>query len=395
MKIYSLLVLLFLSSQLYSQCDPNMIFANDTSNAVCIELGTKVRSMYSNNLPNHPYGTWPSGNPVSPQELSHFVCAFPQKAATPLSIYDGGDINRCSQYIEFGLGVNGIRMAPFGARWFVNPNTQEENTDWNVEALEMFNMDFNNSHSNGGGQYHYHGIPIVYFTDSLGIDGTVHSPLIGYAADGFPIYYKYLYNDPNDANSAISAFSSGHSLKPGNRPGDGITAPDGPYNGFYVEDYEFLDPNWELDECNGRFGKTPEYPDGTYYYVMTDNWPYIPRCFYGTVVDNTFRIGMNCPPSNAEMDCSEEVINSAIILDQSNIVIAPNPASSVLQILLDDPLLSAKISQISIYDLNGKVWFSQSIFVQELHVSHIPAGTYFLQIDTEDSQITQKIMLQR
>jgi hypothetical protein len=38
----------------------------------------------------------------------------------------------------------------------------------------------------------------------------------------------------------------------------------------------------DLDETNGRTGVTPEYPNGTYYYVLTDNWPFIPRMFRGT-----------------------------------------------------------------------------------------------------------------
>lgn len=200
----------------YAQCDGLDIFSNDSTNAVCINVFDKVRTIQSNNLPNHSYGTWPSNNPVKPQDLTFFTCAFPQKADQYTSIYNAGDFMGCSPYVEFGVGTNGIRMAPFGARWFVNPNTLEENRNWNVEALVMFNMDFNNSHANGGGQYHYHGIPIRYFEDSLQIDGAQHSPLVGYAADGFPVYYKYIYTDPNDPNSGISSFSSGYVLKPGN-----------------------------------------------------------------------------------------------------------------------------------------------------------------------------------
>lgn len=377
----------------YTQCDPNQIFMNETTNAVCMEIDGKVRVVYTNNLPNHPYGTWPSNNPVDAQDITFYMCAFPQKGGQSLSIYDDGDIMGCSQYVEFGVGSNGVRMAPFGARWFVNPNTQEENLDWNVEALEMFSMDFNNSHSNGGGQYHYHGIPINYFTDSIGIDGTQHSPIVGYAADGFPIYYKYAYTDSGNPNGGLSAFTSGHTLKSGNRPGDGITAPDGAYDGFYIEDYEFLDTNWELDECNGRFGVTPEYPNGTYYYVMTDNWPYIPRCFYGTVIDNTFRIGMNCPESNAAIDCSEEVINNLTQLEKANIFIAPNPASSTLRIFSDDASFTSEITQISIYDLNGKILFLTDKYENTIDIADFPIGNYFLQINFDKTQVTKKIIV--
>ena len=377
-----------------AQCDFNLIFSNDSTNAVCIQQDDKVRTIYSNNLPNHSFGTWPSNNPVDPQQLTFNMCAFPQKASEPISIYDSGNFMGCTPYIEFGVGINGIRMAPFGARWFVNPNNQQENRDWNAEALVLFNMDFNNSHSNPSGEYHYHGIPMSYFTDSLGIDGSAHSPLIGYAADGFPIYYKYVYTDPSQPSGGVSAFTSGHSLRPGDRPGNGITAPDGPYDGLYVEDYEFLDPNWPLDECNGRFGITPEYPAGTYYYVMTDNWPYIPRCFYGSVIDNSFRIGMNCPSSNAAIDCSEEITSTFALVEEVELSIAPNPSTSTLRLISDDPSLYAKITQLSIYDLNGKVWYQSERYKNEIALSGIPQGSYFLQVDVGAYQITKKILVQ-
>lgn len=395
MKKLLLLLFLFSSLSIYSQCDEAEVFTNDSTNAVCLIIDGNVRTVYTNDLPNHSFGNWPSGNPVDAQELTFHMCAYPQKANQFVSLYDGGDfMGGCSQYIEFGVGINGIRMAPFGARWFVNPNTQEENRAWNVEALEMFNMDFNNSHSNGGGEYHYHGIPYSYFIDSLNIDGTEHSPIVGYAADGFPVYYKYAYTDSNNPNGGVSAFSSGHALKQGNRPGDGITAPDGAYDGLYIEDYEFTNPDWPLDECNGRFGVTPEFPNGTYFYLMTDNWPYIPRCFFGTVIDNTFRIGPNCPDSNAEIDCNEEVVSTIEQVNNVSISIKPNPSSSILQIYGFDSAISSEITQISIYDLNGKIWFSIKGFRETIDISNLVSGSYFLQITFNNAQVTKKIIVQ-
>lgn len=389
-----LFLLTLISIESFAQCDPDEIFLNDTTNAVCIDLSDRVRTIYTNNLPNHSYGNWPSGNPVDAQSLTFYMCAFPEKAEQPTSIYDAGDFMGCSPFVEFGVGINGIRIAPFGARWFVNPETQEENQNWNVEALEMFNMDFNNSHSNGSGEYHYHGVPSIYFSDSLNIDGSQHSPIVGYAADGFPLYYKYVYTDPSDASSSIATLTSGFTLKPGNRPGDGITAPDGEHDGFYVEDYEHLDPDWPLDECNGRYGVTPEYPNGTYYYVMTDNWPFIPRCFYGTVIDNTFRIGMNCPDSDAEIDCSEAVVNSIAQFENATVFIAPNPTSSTLQIFSNDASLYTAVKQVSIYDLNGNIAYLTRAFEEEIDISHLPAGTYFLQVNFDNAQVTKKILVQ-
>jgi len=213
--------------------------------------------------------------------------------------------------------------------------------------------------------------------------------------DGFPVYYKYVYSDPNDPASELTTLTSGHTLKAGNRPGDGITAPDGVYDGFYVEDYEFLNANWPLDECNGRFGITPDFPNGTYYYVMTDNWPYIPRCFYGTVIDNTFRIGPNCPDSNAEIDCSEEIVSSIAQFEAAQILIAPNPSSSTLQLLSTDAQLNAIIRQVSIYDLSGKIWYRSTTFENVIDLSPLVSGSYFLQVNFENTQVTKKIIVQK
>lgn len=108
-------------------------------------------------------------------------------------------------------------------------------------------------------------------------------------------------------NSPVVSLSSGYSLKSGSRPGDGLTEPDGTYDGEYYEDYEYT--STVLDSCNGRYAKTPDYPYGTYYYVITDNYPFIPRCFKGTELDHTYRIGpdASCPASTASTNCAAAV----------------------------------------------------------------------------------------
>ena len=68
---------------------------------------------------------------------------------------------------------------------------------------------------------------------------------------GFPIYYKYGYNE----DGKLMEYSSGYALKQGERPGDGKTAPNGKYDGTYFQDYEYIEELSELDECNGRWGE--------------------------------------------------------------------------------------------------------------------------------------------
>ena len=65
--------------------------------------------------------------------------------------------------------------------------------------------------------------------------------------------------------------------------------PGGPYDGTFREDWEYVVDSGDLDECNGRFGGTPEHPAGIYHYYITDDYPYVPRCVFGTP-DGTFRV---------------------------------------------------------------------------------------------------------
>jgi len=118
--------------------------------------------------------------------------------------------------------------------------------------------------------------------------------LIGYAADGFPIYAEYGHTKADDASSPLKKLRPSYNLKKGNRP-KGDDGPGGKYDGTFVQDYEFAKGGGDLDECNGRTGVTPEYSDGTYYYVVTDSFPFIPRFFRGTP-DSSFERRMGPPP---------------------------------------------------------------------------------------------------
>ena len=51
--------------------------------------------------------------------------------------------------------------------------------------------------------------------------------------------------------------------------------------GAFTQDYEYVEGLGDLDECNGRFGATPEFPNGIYYYVVSDDFPFFTRCLKG------------------------------------------------------------------------------------------------------------------
>jgi len=123
-----------------------------------------------------------------------------------------------------------------------------------------------------------------------------HSPILGYAYDGNPIYGPYGYTDPLDSNSIITRMVSGYSIN--------SSRPDGPSTitdalGSFVEDYTWNpsvnSEKTQLDANNGRFCVTPDYPEGTYAYFLTidaNNNPVFPYVlganFYSLPVDSNY-----------------------------------------------------------------------------------------------------------
>ena len=100
--------------------------------------------------------------------------------------------------------------------------------------------------------------------------GFSHSPIIGWANDGNPIYGGFGLSDPEDFNSGFRAMQTAYTLK----PGDVFGRPSlNKYRaGFFVEDYKYTG-GADLDEYNGRYCRTPEFPNGVYAYfagISTD-----------------------------------------------------------------------------------------------------------------------------
>lgn len=132
--------------------------------------------------------------------------------------------------------------------------------------------------------YHYHGLPLRIL-EQRG-NKSHELPLVRYAADGFLIYSQSGCSDPKDAASPLKKLRSSYQLRSGERPG-GEDGAGGPYDGTFNQDGEYVAGSGDLDECNGRFGVTPEYPQGAYHYVITDTFPFISRYFCG-VPDQSF-----------------------------------------------------------------------------------------------------------
>jgi hypothetical protein len=159
------------------------------------------------------------------------------------------------------------------------------------------------------GTYHYHQSPTALIEQlDPGNTGQHHSPLIGYAFDGFPIYGPYGYVDPTDPTSGVKKLTSGYKVRDDVLAGTRNTLVDGGATltttqrgpavsatypaGYYLQDYEWDASTGDLNSYNMRFTKTPEYPDGTWAYFAGSSqtgsiaYPYLIGPEYYGVVDS-------------------------------------------------------------------------------------------------------------
>lgn len=240
-----------------------------TANHVKVSISGDTRILDANGIAEHLTGSFPnSGNPnaIAEQNYTFKIPANPQLAdkTTPLGLHD------------FGLGVNGVPFDPFAAEWYLG----NRKGGWQYEAMAgavPLGLDENHAHVQPTGAYHYHALPTLLL-ERLGLGSDKHSPLVGWAADGFPIYALYGYADTDDE---IIKNRSSYRLKTGDRPSGGNN-PGGTYDGTFIADYKYQAGLGTLDECNGRQVRTPEFPQGTYAYFLTESFPIIPRCYKGT-----------------------------------------------------------------------------------------------------------------
>jgi len=237
-----------------------------------------------------------------------------------------------------GLFVDGVVMFNSWDAYTWNGTADAQNTTgyWNRDAYinEGVTFDANNAHQ-AGGQHHYHANPpgLRYqlgdhidfnsgtkaYTESTNTP-TKHSPILGWVADGYPIYGPCGYSNATNSKSGIRRMISGYILRNGqygtsnltlngrttipawaarlfnvssNQVGPNVSSS---YPlGRYMEDNDYLGDrgyvqgtDFDLDEYNGRYCVTPEFPNGTYAYFVAISsngapvFPYnIGRGYYG------------------------------------------------------------------------------------------------------------------
>lgn len=269
------------------------------------------------------------------------------------------EVHRNTPLGVIGLWVNGtaIYNATDGFSWSRSLVNESESTPtepvlgvddpedgddiWHRSAwfAEKVTFDYALYHSPSDGQYHAHNSPaalraqlgdnVYVLYDAVSREPTRvaeaaiptrHSPILGWALDGFPVYGPYGYADPFDPKSGVRRMVSGYVLRNGDygttdlRDTGRKSLPRwslrtttytstrltedwefGPPTtkeraldpsvrdplsfelGRYLEDYEYLGdlptgiakPDWDLDQFNGRCCVTPEFPNGTYAYFVT------------------------------------------------------------------------------------------------------------------------------
>ncbi len=241
----------------------------DLASSVEITIEGSDRIIRSNGIPAHP---------LDPDYSYRFgVSEQNYEWRLPLEPEVAESLTECVTGQKFGVSIDGVPYDPATAGFW----NDDRSSGW-LQDAHMFPLDVYGAHVQQGGVYHYHEYPEAWDIVSE-MDGTTHGVQVGWAADGFPVYVTYGYETADDPGGSIVELHSSWRLRSGERSSD---APEGSYDGTWVQDYEYVEGLGELDECNGRSCVTPDFPDGTYAYFITRQWPFVPRWIRGVVSDS-------------------------------------------------------------------------------------------------------------
>lgn len=336
---------------------------------------------------------------------------------------------------NIGVFINGVALFDYrdGVNWSNALNTIQGGPGggmgdgvWNRDAIvaERAGFDCAKGHP-AGTNYHHHQNPSafkldltvlstvcnLYDSDGLyKIDSAKHSPLLGFAYDGFPIYGAYSYKN-TDATGGIVRMKSGYQLRnitTRTEWADGTNVLDGPpvsttYPlGYFREDYEYVAHAGQtdyLDIHNGRFCKTPEYPNGIYCYFATvdakhnSTYPYVVGpTYYGvrnaakvaTITETVTTYIKTTPTTEAD-------------LANLSISIFPNPSADLIVIQMGD--LVKDDYTVELIDLTGRVLQKTQLnagsTIAYFDTQALYAGTYLVKISNGQAQTTRKVVLQK
>jgi hypothetical protein len=399
-------------------------------NCQAVQYSSNWAYITATGVPAYPTGPFTGdGNPSQAEDQNAIfkIPLNPVPNTGTLTATSGGNI---------GVFINGVALFDFrdGVAWNNTtsalcggpgnppcPGGPGASMPWNRDAIPAEKPGFDCSKGHPAmGNYHHHQNPSafnldlnvisticdLYAADGLyAINTAEHSPLIGFAYDGYPIYGAYGYANA-DGTGGITRMKSGYQLRniaARTHWADGTDVTDGPavnatyFLGYFREDYEFVSHPEEdyLDEHNGRFCVTPEYPAGIYCYFATVDanhnsaYPYaVGPTYYGVKsasVVTSISEAVTTYTSTAGID--EEATTSFNIF--------PNPAADIL--IVQASGLHATDIVAELVDINGKVIQTQTILSGStlcyFNVGTIYSGTYFVHIKSGAKNASYSVVI--
>jgi len=403
------------------------------ANVLQVRYSSNSVYINTNGVPAYVTGPFLDGNP-SVATAQNAIFKFPLNP-----VKNTGNFTSTTPG-NIGIFINGVALFDYrdGVAWNTQANAlcggpgnppcpggMGAAMPWNRDAVVAERVGFDCSKGHPAmGNYHHHQNPSafkldqnvvsticnLYDADGLYIiDPNKHSPLIGFAYDGFPIYGAYGYKN-TDGTGGITRMKSGYQLRSisvRTHWANGTDVADGPAVstnyplGYFREDYEFINHSTTdyLDIHNGRFCITPEYPNGTYAYFCTVDenlnsaYPYaVGPTFYGVVsaskVTSINETTTTYNPTTAYSD---------IRLEDSYIEVFPNPAKEFIAIQTSE-LVKSSID-VSLYGLDGKPIVSSKILAGStltyLDIQRLYTGVYLLKLQCNEKQVVKKIVINK
>ncbi|WP_264509804.1 YHYH protein [Flavobacterium sp. N1719] len=397
---------------------------NVLANVQTVQYSANSVYVTTHGIPAYITGPFLDGNPslATDQNAIYKLPLNPvQNTGTPTAT-TGGNI---------GIFINGISLFDYrdGVAW--NNSTQalcggpgnppcpggpNATQAWNRDAIpaEKGGFDCNKAHP-AMGNYHHHQNPSAFNLDLQVIsticatypaDGlyvinpNVHSPLIGFAYDGFPIYGAYAYTN-TDGTGGISRMKSSYQLKNQTTRTNGPAVNATYFNGYFREDYEYIahpnDPSY-LDEHNGRFCITPEYPNGIYCYFATVDanhnsaYPYVVGpTFYGV------KSGVKVTSiTETTTTYTAPLATGEFSLEKMHLVVAPNPAQDFIAI---QTTITDRDFDVVLIDVLGKTvkrtQLVQGSTLAIMETDGLYNGVYFVKVGSGTLAKTFKIIIEK
>ena len=160
----------------------------------------------SNSIPNHDVNdTGAFATTVSEVNTTFRVLVSPTVANSPTQLslaYDNAVFLNGAKLDLLAAACYGVGPEPLGQEKI---GCFQTNTPWRYDPmspLNQFGTDSHNAHTQPNGAYHYHGDPVAMY-----VSGGKASGVIGFAADGFPIYGPFIDDNGDSAESLQAMFS--------------------------------------------------------------------------------------------------------------------------------------------------------------------------------------------